>query len=166
MPPVTTVRAATASDAPAIAAIWNWLIRDTDITFNPVEKTEEEIAGLIAERMENGWGFFVAEQGGHLLGYATYAQFRGGLGYARSMEHSIHLAPEAQGMGIGRALMQAMEDHARQAGVHVMVGGITGTNSGSVAFHEKLGYRIVGTMPEQGWKFGRYHDLVLMQKLL
>ncbi|MGL4309103.1 MAG: GNAT family N-acetyltransferase [Paracoccaceae bacterium] len=166
MQSVTTIRPAVASDAPAIAAIWNQLIRDTDVTFNPVEKPVQEIQTLIAERSEKGWGFFVAEDDGKLLGYATYAQFRGGMGYVRSMEHSIHIAPAGQGRGIGRALMQAIEDHARAAGVHVMVGGITGTNKGSVDFHARLGYEIVGRMPEQGWKFDRYHDLVLMQKLL
>lgn len=160
------IRPATPADAAAILTIWNALIRDTDITFNPVEKTEAEIAALIAERIGNGHGFFVAEHQGRIVGYATYGQFRGGMGYVRSMEHSIHLAAEGQGMGLGRALMQRMEDHARSQGAHVMVGCITGTNSGSVTFHEKLGYQVVGRMPEQGWKFGRYHDLVLMQKLL
>lgn len=161
-----TLRAATSSDAPAIAAIWNPIIRDTVITFNPVERAPAEIATLIDTRQTEGRAFLVAEDSTTLLGFATYDQFRSGLGYARSMEHTINLAPAARGKGAGRALLAALEDHASRAGHHLMVAAITGTNAGSIAFHAALGYQHVGLMPQAGWKFGSYHDLVLMQKFL
>jgi L-amino acid N-acyltransferase len=59
-----------------------------------------------------------------------------------------------------------VEDHARAAGAHIMVGEITADNAASVGFHEVLGYALVGTMPQAGYKFGRYCDLLLMQKIL
>jgi phosphinothricin acetyltransferase len=161
-----TIRDALMSDADAICAIWNPIIRDTVITFNPQERSASEQAAMIAQRQAAGWAFLVAEDAGQILGFATYAQFRGGLGYARSMEHTINLAPAARGRGAGRRLMAALEDHARARDVHVMVAGITGGNQASVAFHAHLGYVHVGTLPEVGWKFGRWHDLVLMQKRL
>jgi len=82
------------------------------------------------------------------------------------MEHSVNLSPETRGRGVGRALMAALETHARARGVHLLIGGITGTNAASLAFHHRLGFAEVGRIPQAGWKFGRYHDLVFMHKLL
>lgn len=155
------IRPATAADAPAIAAFWDPLIRDTLVTFNPVEKTEAEIATLIATRE----GFLVADEG-DILGFATYAQFRGGLGYAFAQEHTIILAPAGQGRGLGRALMAALADRARAHGHHILIAGVSGSNPAGVAFHAALGFAEVGRVAQAGWKFGRWHDLVLMQKML
>lgn len=159
-----TLREARGEDAPAIGALWNPLIRDTDVTFWPAERSEADIAAHIAERQAAGHPFLLAEEDGALLGYASYGQFRGGPGYARSMEHSVNLAAAARGRGIGGMLMQAIEDHARACGHRLMIGAITATNSGSLRFHARLGYTEWGRIPAAGWKFGRYHDLVLMGK--
>lgn len=160
------IRQAVAGDAGAIAAIWNPIIRDTVVTFNPVEKTAPEIAALIAARAAEGHPFLLAEDAGTILGFATYFQFRGGLGYACSMEHSINLAPAARGRGLGRALMAALEEHARGRGMRMLIGAITASNTESLTFHKALGFVEVGRLPDAGWKFDRYHDLVLMQKRL
>jgi phosphinothricin acetyltransferase len=82
------------------------------------------------------------------------------------MEHSVHLTEAARGKGLGRALMAVLEDHARQGGAHLMIAGISGENPGAQAFHAALGYAHVARIPEAGWKWGRYIDLVLMQKIL
>ena len=155
------IRPAHPGDAPAIAALWNPIIRDTAITFNPQEKTSAEIAEMIVARA----CFLVAEETG-LQGFATYAQFRAGLGYAQSQEHTIILAPAGRGRGLGRALMSALEADARDRGHHVMVAGVSASNPDGIAFHAALGYAIVGRMPQVGWKLGPWHDLVLMQKIL
>jgi len=156
------IRPALATDAAAIADFWNPFIRDTVVTFNPVEKSSAEVAAMIAGREV----FLVAEEGGVVLGFATYGQFRGGLGYAFAQEHTIILAPQAKGRGLGRRLMQALEAAARAQGHHIMVGGVSGSNPAGIAFHAALGYAEVGRVREAGWKFGRWHDLVLMQKIL
>lgn len=156
------IRPARPEDAAAITAIWNRLIRETTSTFTTEEKTEADIAARIGA----GVPWWVAAEGGAVLGHATYSQFRGGPGYARSMEHSVHLDPAAGGRGLGRALMAALEDHARAAGVHVMVAGVSGDNAAGIAFHAALGYRETGRLPEVGFKWGRWLDLVLMQKVL
>ncbi|GKY88336.1 GNAT family N-acetyltransferase [Sinisalibacter aestuarii] len=155
-----------ARHASGIAAVWNPVIRDSAITFNAEEKSENELVRLIVTRIDAGHGFFVAEEAGEVLGFATYAQFRGGVGYARAMEHTVILAPEARGKGLGRALMAAVEDHARARGVHSMTGGISGENEAGIAFHAALGYGEVARVPQVGWKFDRWMDLVLMQKFL
>ena len=141
------VRAATPKDAAAIAAIQNPFIRETAVTFNSVERSEAEVADAVRAA-------------------PSYDQFRKGAGYARTMEHTIVLAPDAQGLGIGRALMTALEDHARAAGVGSLWAGVSAENPSGVAFHARLGYSEVARLPRVGYKFGRWMDLVLMCKWL
>jgi len=161
-----TIRPATAQDAAAICAIWNPVIRDTEITFNAVEKTPADIVQSLADKAALGHGFLVAEEGGDLLGFATYGQFRSGIGYRHTVEHTIILGPHGHGRGIGRALMAAIEDHARAGGAHSMFAGVSSGNPSGVAFHAALGYREIAMLPEVGFKFGRWFDLHLMQKML
>lgn len=155
------IRPATLADAAAIAALWNPWILDTAITFASVEKTAADIGAMIETRP----CFFVAETTS-LLGFATYSQFRGGNGYATCMEHTVILSPDARGQGAGRALLQAVEAHARAGGAHQMIAGVSGENPDARAFHAAQGYHEVATLREAGFKFGRFMDLVLMQKFL
>lgn len=156
------VRAARPEDAAAIAEIHNPVIRDTAITFNSVEKTLD----MVREAIDELPCFLVAEEDGRILGFLSYLQFRRGVGYARAMEHTIVLAPEARGRGVGRALMGAGEDHARAAGVGSLWAGISGENPDGVRFHARLGYEEMARLPKVGFKFGRWMDLVLMRKWL
>jgi phosphinothricin acetyltransferase len=159
------IRRATPADASAIAALWNPYIRDTAVTFNAAEKTPDDVAAMIRDRDAAGHATFVAEEAA-LLGFASYAQFRGGVGYATCMEHSILLAPGARGKGLGRALMLALCDHARAAGAHQMIAGVSAENPDGVAFHARMGFSEIARVREAGRKFGRFIDLVLMQKFL
>jgi L-amino acid N-acyltransferase len=108
----------------------------------------------------------VTRAGPAITGFATYFQFRGGPGYAYTMEHSIHIPAKARGRGLGRALMAHVEAHASAAGVRSIFAGISGENSDAIAFHAALGYIQTARLPQVGQKFGRWHDLVLMQKFL
>ena len=156
------IRAATAADAPGIQALWNLAIRDTLITFNSVEKTLDEVR----EAIQSHDAFLVAQEGGMVLGYAAFGPSRAGIGYVPTKEHSIMLAPEARGRGIGRALMAQLADTARAQGVHSLIAGVSGSNPGAEEFHAALGFAKVAVVPEVGFKFDRWHDLVLMQKFL
>lgn len=159
------IRAATPADAPAIAALWNVVIADSAATFNSQTYDPAAIARLVEDRAALGHATLVADTG-TILGFATYARFRSGIGYAHTMEHTIHLDPAAQGRGLGRALMAALEDHAARAGAHSMIAGVTGENAAGRAFHARLGYAEIARLPEVGRKFGRWMDLILMQKML
>ncbi|MHA6267232.1 GNAT family N-acetyltransferase [uncultured Aliiroseovarius sp.] len=156
------IRPAKDADARDIRALWNLAIRDTLITFNSVEKSLDEVRGAIHDYD----AFVVAESDGVVLGYAAFGPFRAGAGYAHTKEHSIMLAPDARGRGIGRALMRALEDEGRAQGVHSLIASVSGSNPDSTAFHVALGFAQVGIVPEAGRKFGRWHDLILMQKRL
>ena len=152
------IRAATPEDAGWIAAIWNGMIGDTLFTFTTDLKSEAAVARMIATRTV----LVLPGQGG----FATYGPFRSGPGYGATVEHSILLAPPAQGRGQGRALMEMLMQHAAGAGHHVMVAAISGANAHAVAFHAALGFDTVAHMPEVGCKGGQWLDLILMQKRL
>jgi L-amino acid N-acyltransferase YncA len=157
------IRPAVAQDARAICEVWNPLIRDTATTFTTDLKTPDAILGDIDAR---AGAFWVAEVENNIIGFATYFPFRSGPGYARTKEHSVNLAPCARGLGAGRALMETLEQHAKNAGVHILLAGISAENHAGVAFHERLHFNHIARLPEVGFKFGRWMDLVLMQKIL
>jgi L-amino acid N-acyltransferase len=156
------IRPAAKEDFPQITKIWNQIIRDTAATFTNAEKEIPELVQANAA----GRPFFAAEEDGKVVGFATYFPFRSGPGYARTKEHTIQLSPNARGKGLGRALMDAVEDHARDAGVHSIWAGISSENPDGKAFHAALGYEEIAVLPEVGRKFGRWMDLILMRKVL
>ena len=156
------IRLATPADAAGIADIWNPLIRNTTVTFNPVEKTLGEIAALT----QSPHGFFVWDEAGQILGFARYFQFRAGAGNVRSAEHTILLHPDGWGKGGGRKLMSALIDHATAAGMSCLIAGVSAENDAGLSFHAAMGFAKVGHVQSVGWKFDRFIDLVLMQKML
>ncbi len=160
------IRHATLADAPQVRAIWNTMITDSLANFSEIEKTPAEVEAAIRERPEQGLAVLVAEDEGRVVGFATYAQFRGGYGYRFTMENTVALLPDAKGRGHGRALMRAVEDHARIGGAHSMIAGVSARNPEGLAFHAALGYATVATIPQSGHKWGEWLDLVLMQKFL
>ncbi|PWK58574.1 phosphinothricin acetyltransferase [Silicimonas algicola] len=157
------IRPARKEDATAVLAIQNPIIRDTAVTFTSLEKTEAEIVAAIAAAP----CFLVAEDdAGRVAGFVSYDQFRKGPGYARTMEHSIVLAPDARGQGTGRLLIEAALDRARRTGVGSMWAGVSGENAAGLAFHARAGFEEVARLPSVGFKFGRWMDLILMRKWL
>ena len=82
------------------------------------------------------------------------------------MEHLIVLAPESQGTGHVRRLMAAFEDEARQRGVHLLWAAVSGEKRAGVALHQKIDFKAITRLPQVGYKFGRWMDLVLLQKIL
>ena len=101
-----------------------------------------------------------------MLGYGSYGPFRAFDGYRLTVEHSIYVAESARRHGIGSALLQGLERDARRAGMHVMLGGIAADNEPSLRLHARHGFVETARMPEVGQKFGRWLDLVFMQKVL
>jgi phosphinothricin acetyltransferase len=155
------IRAATGADAADVLALWNEVIAKTTITFTSTPKSQAQIEAILTEQP-----VFMAVLDGACCGFATYGSFRAGDGYARTAEHAIYLGEGARGRGLGRGLMAAVEAHAQAEGVHMLVGGISGENAGGVAFHAAMGFVECGRLPEVGHKFGRYLDLIVMQKAL
>ena len=156
------IRQATSQDAGAVAEIWNHYIEHTVVTFNSAVKPVDEVAELIATRD----AFLVAEVDGEVAGFATWAQFRGGVGYRYTIENTVLLRPGSEGRGLGRQLMEALCDIARDRGHHSMWAGVSGENPDGVTFHARLSFGEVARLREVGHKFGRWMDLILMQRML
>jgi phosphinothricin acetyltransferase len=161
------IRAAGTADAAGIAAVMNREIRETLITFRSVARTEADVLAEIAAKALAGHPFLVAEDpAGRLAGLATYAQFRANDGYRHTMEHTIVVAPDARGVGLGRHLIGRLERAATAAGHHSLIAGVSSANPDGVAFHLAVGFRQVAVLPEVACKAGRWLDLVVLQKRL
>lgn len=157
------IRPARAQDAAQIVQIWNHVIETSQVTFTTTPKTPAQITEDIARR---GALFQVASTTGTVLGFATAFQFRGGNGYAHTYEHSVMVSDTARGQGIGRDLISALCLEAHTRGIHSLIASISSANPQAVSFHETLGFRQVGYLPEAGQKWGQWLDLILMQKIL
>lgn len=157
------IRPARRQDAVDICALWNSIIRETTITFTTVLKEPDEVETLVDDPLRS---VLVAETAGEFAGFALINPFRSGPGYRKTVEHTVYLLPDAFGKGFGRALMDRLAIAVDALGHHVMVGAISGNNSGAVKFHLSLGFEKVAHMPQVGRKFGQWQDLILMQKTL
>jgi L-amino acid N-acyltransferase len=108
----------------------------------------------------------VEAENGELMGFASYGAFRAWPAFKYSVEHSVYIATSHRGKDLSEALMRALIERARQAQVHILVGGIDAANSGSIAMHRKLGFYHAGTIKEAGFKLGRWLDLAFYQLIL
>lgn len=161
-----SIRAGREDDLPAILDIHN------DAILNSLSIWQYQAVPLanrqawFSERMAKGFPVLVAEIDGRLAGYASYGDFRHGAGYDVTVENSVYVRKDARGRGVARPLMEALIDHARKAGKHVMVAAVGLPNEASLALHRRLGFVDVGTLREIGWKNGMRLDLALLQKRL
>ena len=163
------VRDATVDDLVAISGLYNALIPTSTVAWTEQPETIEERRAWFAARTGDGDATVVAEADGRVVGYAAFGPFRDNAkwpGYRTTVEHTIHVDADHHGAGVGRALMEALVDRARHQGMHVMIGALDGANEASIAFHRRLGFEVVGRLPETGRKFGRWLDLVFVQRML
>jgi phosphinothricin acetyltransferase len=103
---------------------------------------------------------------GTLLAFGSYGTFRAFPAYKYTVEHSVYVHKHQRGQGLGPRIMQAVIEAAKTQQVHAMVGAIDAANAASIALHERLGFKHVGTLPQVGFKFGRWLDLAFYQLLL
>ena len=108
----------------------------------------------------------IEDEAGTLLAFGSFGTFRAYPAYKYTVEHSVYVHQDHRGKGLGVQVMRALIEAARQRDVHAMVGAIDAANQGSIALHERLGFKPVGTLPQVGFKFGRWLDLAFYQLLL
>jgi len=167
-PPIT-IRDATADDLAVILELNNALIPVDTTAWTERLETIDERRDWFAHKQADGWPVLVAELDGAVVGFATFGEFRENRrweGYRFTAELTIHVAGDRHGAGIGRLLMEALVERARVAGLHTLVAAVDGANEGSIRFHERLGFVETARMPQIGFKFGRWLDLVLLQRVV
>ena len=108
----------------------------------------------------------VATDGFEVTGFASFGEFRSWPGYRFTVEHGVHVRAERRGEGIGRALMGELITRAQDMKLHAMIAGVGADNTASIRFHEAMQFKEVARLKEVGYKFGRWLDLVLLQRLL
>ena len=157
------LRDARSDDAEAIAALLDHYVATSTSLWRtkPYDRDERRqwIAAATPARP-----VVVAEIDGVFGGYASLSDFRRGEGYSGCAEDSVYVVPGRQRRGLGRRLLQELIDRARAAGLHALIGGISGDQAASIALHAALGFRAVGHLPAIGRKWGRPLDLILMQR--
>ena len=159
------LRDATPGDAAAILAIYAPYVEETAISFERVPPDEATMRERIAQRLaSHAW--LVAEQGGRVVGYAYAGPFAVRAAYRLAAEVSVYVDRDAGRGGIGRVLYGALIERLRERGMHTAIGIVALPNPASVALHERLGFRHVGTFREIGAKFGRWHDVGWWQLML
>jgi L-amino acid N-acyltransferase len=153
--------------APAILAILNDAIVNSTALYDYRPRDADSMIGWFAEKAANDFPVVgVESDDGQLMAFATYGTFRARPAYKYSVEHSVYVAAEHRGKGLGEALMVRLIDAARAQDRHVMIGGIDVENTASVALHRKLGFEHAGTIRQAAFKFGRWLDLAFYQLVL
>jgi L-amino acid N-acyltransferase YncA len=162
-----TIRAATVDDLPGVLSIYNDVIATSTAVFSLEPTTLDERRRWFDARIDAGYPVLVADVDGTVAGFASFGEFRGAWhGYRYSVEHSVHVAAARRGHGLGSALTAGLFAPAAAMGKHVMVGGIDAANAASLRMHERLGFERVAHFREVGHKFGRWLDLVFVQKFI
>jgi L-amino acid N-acyltransferase YncA len=160
------IRAATTADCEAVAAIYNHYVMKTIVTFEEEPVAPGEIAERLQEVTSASLPWLVAEQGGHVVGYAYASKWKGRCAYRFSAEITVYLAPSCSGRGLGSTLYDRLFPILRALGIHAVMGGIALPNEASVALHEKFGLEKVAHFREVGFKFDRWIDVGYWQRTL
>jgi L-amino acid N-acyltransferase YncA len=159
------LRLATLDDADALREIYNLEVTTSTATFDLVPRSLEEQRSWLSER-SGARAVLVAVDDGEVCGFASLSPWRTRPAYATTVEDSVYVHRDHQGRGVGRALLTELVDVATAHGFHACMARIVGGHDASIALHAACGFEVVGTEREVGRKFGRWLDVVLMERLL
>ena len=161
------IRPSADEDLPAIQAIYQHAVLHGTGTFETEPPDVAEMGRRRQEVLGRRLPWLVAESQGQVLGYAYANFFRPRLAYRFCVEDSIYLHPDSQGRGVGRLLLAELLARCEAAGARQMVAVIgDSNNAGSIGVHTAMGFQHTGVLNNSGWKFGRWLDVVMMQRQL
>jgi L-amino acid N-acyltransferase len=160
------IRDAREEDLPGVLAIYNDVLLTSTAIYNDTPVTLENRRDWWQARVQQQYPVLVATDETGVIGFATFGDFRSWPGYRFTVEHSVHIRADRRGQGVGQALMQPLIASATALGKHVMVAGVDADNASSIRFHERLNFVRVAHFREVGFKFGRWLDLVFLQRWL
>jgi L-amino acid N-acyltransferase len=159
------IRLATVDDLAAVSEIYNYYVRTSTCTYQ-----------LETERLEDRRRWFevrtpahpvtVAETEEGVVGWGSLSPWNPRAGYAKTVEFSVYVRPDSHRRGIGRMIVADLVDRAKALGHHVIIGGASADQTASIALQESLGFEWVACFRQVGRKFGRWLDVVYMQRIL
>jgi phosphinothricin acetyltransferase len=159
-------RIAERRDAEAIRAIYNAEVRESTVTFDLVARSSAEQLAWIDEHSGGHPAIVAIDEADEVYGFASLSPYRPRPAYATTVEDSVYVRRDARGTGIGRLLLGDLVELALDHGFHSVIGRIVGGHDASIALHRSCGFVEVGVEKEVGRKFGKWLDVVLMQKML
>jgi len=166
------IRKATVADAQALVGIYSYYVTDTAVTFEWDVPSVEEFAGRI-KNVTAKYPYFVAEVDGEIAGYAYANTFRSRIAYSWTVETSIYVKKDCRRGGVGKALLQELEAGLKNQNVlnvYAVIASIEKEDEylthDSVKFHDKMGYKKVSEWNQCGYKFKRWYNIVIMEKML
>ena len=159
------IRLAKQKDAETIREIYNHEVRNSTATFDLVERTTEEQEEWLTER-SGAFSVLVAEMSNKILGFASLSPYKSRAAYRTTVEDSIYINEEFRNQGIAGELLFHLLEVAKSSGFHAVIARIGGANEASIALHQRFDFEIVGTEKEIGRKFGKWQDVVVMQRII
>jgi L-amino acid N-acyltransferase len=152
---------------PAILEIYNDAVLNTTASYDYEPHTLEQRAKWFEQHQQLGLPIFVAlNDADQVVGWGSLSKFREKIGYQHSVEHSLYVAADQRRRGIGRAMLLALIEAARNLGKHVIIGGVDASNQASLQLHLSLGFEQVAHFKQVGYKFDRWLDIIFAQKTL
>jgi L-amino acid N-acyltransferase YncA len=162
-----TIRPSRDEDVPAITAIYGYHVLHGVASFEEAPPDAAEIARRRGEIVKRGLPYLVAERDKRLIGYCYAGPFRPRVAYRFTVEDSVYVEAGEIGRGLGRALLEQVIARCSELGYRQMVAVIGGRETtGSIRLHEALGFTHIGVLPSVGFKFGRWVDIIMMQRQL
>ena len=160
------IREADELDLPGILSIFNEVILSSTAIYQEQPVSLADRREWLHARQALKYPILVAVSEKEIVGFASFGDFRAWPGYRYTVEHSVHVARDCRGEGIGGALMAVLLQRAAALGKHVMVAGVDAANEPSLRFHQRLGFEPVAHFREIGFKFDRWLDLIFLQRFL
>jgi phosphinothricin acetyltransferase len=157
---------ATESDLQPILDVYNDAILHTTAVYQEEMHTLAMRRKWFEEKRQSGLPVFVAYINNEFAGFSSYGPFRNWPGYRHTVEHSVYVSAGFRGRGIGKGLVMALIEHARQQKLHVIIAGIDAAGEASIGLHLSLGFKEVAYFKEVGFKFGRWLDLKFFELIL
>jgi phosphinothricin acetyltransferase len=161
-----TARLAERRDADAIREIYNREVNGSTVTFDLVPRTLDEQIEWLDEHAGGHPAIVAVDDAGTVVGFGSLSPWRPRPAYAPTVEDSVYVHADRRGEGVGRVLLQELVRLAEAHGFHSIMARIVGGHEASIALHRKCGFEEVGCEREVGRKFGRWLDVVLMQRML
>lgn len=157
------IRPVTLDDAPAITDIYNHYIAETTVSFETQPLTAAQMEKRIADLSASNPYYVNVDDNGNVTGYCYVHPWKERAAYSGTMETTIYLKSGEEARGIGTALMKTLIEECRRRGYRILIACVTAENTGSVAFHKKLGFEQVSHFKKVGRKFNRLLDVIDLQ---
>jgi len=161
------IRPATRADLPGILEIYNDAVLNTTATYDYEPRTLEHRTQWFEDRQREEFPIFVAvDDSGRVAGWSALNPFHARIGYRFTSENSVYVAADARGRGVGKLLLAPLIEGAKVRGLHAIIAAIDAENDASIRLHAGFGFEKVGHFKQTGFKFGRWLDVVYMERLV